>query len=91
MRRRVLALISAVRDSRPDSVEAYTRGGCFRFFLILRAVWPEAEAWYDGDHVVTRIGGRYYDIRGDVTRKVKDAYPLVQERRLFCGAWRWGL
>lgn len=52
-------------------VGIFTKGGCFNFFLILRAVYPEAEAWYDRDHVVTKIDNKFYDINGVIKNTEK--------------------
>jgi hypothetical protein len=30
-------------------------------------VFPEAECWYDTDHVCTKIDDKFYDITGEVT------------------------
>ncbi|HPJ65958.1 MAG TPA: hypothetical protein PK243_10585 [Flexilinea sp.] len=56
--------ITITKESNPLAVEIYTRGGCFKFFKILQSKFPEAEAFYDGDHVITKIDGKYYDING---------------------------
>lgn len=45
-------------------------GACFKLFLILRAVYPKAEPYYDVNHIVTKINNRFYDIRGDVTLEI---------------------
>lgn len=84
---RVLQLIAAIRDSRPDSVVAYTNGSCFRFYLILKAAFPSAVAMYDGNHVVTLLGGRMYDIRGIVARADlnADPYELKWEPNAWAG------
>ena len=29
-------------------------------------MYPEAELYYDEDHVITKIGNRFYDITGSV-------------------------
>ncbi|WGH15473.1 hypothetical protein [Pseudomonas phage PA_LZ02] len=86
---RVLRLVSAVRESRSDSVQAYTQGGCYQFFLVLRAAFPGAVPYYDGvqGHVLTRIGGRLYDVTGEV--RCPQAYPLSREPRIARQAHRW--
>ncbi len=63
----VMRLITAIRESRDDNQLAYTSGGCYQFYLILASVFPEATAWYDSDHVITRIEGRFYDVTGEIT------------------------
>lgn len=67
--RNVLRLIYAIRNSFPQSVEVYTKGSCYQFFKILQAVFPEAEAYYDCDHVITKIDGQFYDITGRVKKE----------------------
>ncbi|AME18029.1 hypothetical protein AAT1_02007 [Pseudomonas phage AAT-1] len=85
----MLRLVSAVRESRSDSVQAYTQGGCYQFFLVLRAAFPGAVPYYDGvqGHVLTRIGGRLYDVTGEV--RCPQAYPLSREPRIARQAHRW--
>jgi hypothetical protein len=61
-----LALIEAIRASFVEAENVYRSGSCYRFYLILRQVYPDAVAYYDGDHVITRIDDRYYDISGEV-------------------------
>lgn len=58
--------ISKIRDSFVGSQHVYTNGSCYHFYLILKEVFPKAEAWYDGEHVVTKIDGKFYDITGEV-------------------------
>lgn len=62
----VLAFLAALRDVHPDMARWGQHGGCFRVYLLLKQAFPDAEAWYDGDHVITKIGDRFYDIRGQV-------------------------
>lgn len=68
--RKILRIISVIRDSRPDNEYWYTNGGCWELFKILRVIYPEAKAWYDGQHVVTCVNGRLYDITGSVSFKM---------------------
>jgi len=58
--------ISIIRDSFIGSQQVYTEGSCYHFYLILKEVFPDAECWYDLDHVITKIDNRYYDITGEV-------------------------
>lgn len=59
--------ISTIRDSFIGSQQVYTEGSCYHFYLILKEVFPEAECIYDGDHVLTRLDGKCYDITGIVS------------------------
>lgn len=72
-------LISAIRSSFPAALEVYTRGSCYQFYIILKTAFPQADAYYNSDHVITRIGGRFYDITGEVERtnhlRMSEHYP----------------
>ena len=76
---RINRLIKAIRESFGSSIAVYTMGNCYQFYEILKAVFDEAEAYYDGNHVWTKIGENYYDIRGKKnlgnTRLVKVEEP----------------
>lgn len=62
----VLAFLAVLREVHPDMARWGLRGGCFRVFLLLQQRFPTAEAWYDGNHVITRVGIRFFDITGEV-------------------------
>jgi hypothetical protein len=49
-------------------------GGCYKFHLILKEVFPWAQCYYNSNHVITRIGLRYYDINGEVKPTKQDNY-----------------
>lgn len=42
----------------------FTNGSCYKFYLILKEIYPDAVAYYDSDHIITKIGSMYYDIEG---------------------------
>lgn len=65
---KVELFISRVRDSFIGSQQVYTAGSCYHFYLILKEVFPEAQCYFDEDHIITEISGRYYDITGEVRR-----------------------
>ena len=62
----IVKIIAAIRDSHPDMEQLYMEGQCYAFHLILRSIFPYAQAWYSPSegHVYSRIYGSYYDIRG---------------------------
>jgi hypothetical protein len=63
----VESFIARVRQISPLMVKICTQGSCYRFYLLLKEVFPDAEAFYDMYfHVITRIDGRYFDISGEV-------------------------
>ena len=65
-RNSVEQFIAAVRDSFIGSQQVYTEGSCYHFYLILKEVFPDADAYYDADHIITKIDGKFYDITGEV-------------------------
>lgn len=60
----VLKFITLIRKTF-GRYEEYS-GGCYKFYLILKQVFPEAIGYYNDAHVITRIGDKYYDIDGEV-------------------------
>jgi hypothetical protein len=60
--------IAKIRDSFIGSQQVYTEGSCYHFYLIMKEIFPEAECWYDEDHIVTKIGDSFYDITGEVRK-----------------------
>lgn len=72
----VLNFISTIRESFDESKKVYTQGSCYHFYKILKCVFPDAIAYYDMDHIITRIGDKYYDINGEYT-DLKNYLPLT--------------
>lgn len=64
--RKILNQISALRDSHPQMVNIFRYGSCLNLFCILKLIYPEAEAYYNQDHIVTKIDKSFYDISGRV-------------------------
>jgi len=60
----ILNIIKAIRESWSSSVVVYTYGCCYQFYEILKAIFPTAESYWDGNHIFTKIDGEYYDIKG---------------------------
>lgn len=89
--------IKTIRESFQSSTAVYTCGCCYQFYEILKVVFPEAEPYYDGNHVWTKIDGKFYDIKGeckfepphirlikelnDVERKTLNRFKLLDEDR----------
>jgi len=65
----ILRIISAIRNSFPDAENVYLNGSCYRFYKILKTIFPDAEAYYDSNHVITKIGTNFYDITGKVKKE----------------------
>ena len=68
MENKVERFIATIRDSFIGSQQVYTEGSCYHFYLILKEVFPQAICWYDLDHIITEIDGKFYDITGEIKR-----------------------
>ena len=53
-------------------------GKCYEVHRLLKVVFPKASAWYDDNHVITRINGKFYDKTGEV--KHKPYIPITGNR-----------
>lgn len=62
----VLSLIEEISNSNPIMEDIFLNGRCFNLYRILAVVFPEALAYYDLNHIITKIDDRYYDITGEV-------------------------
>lgn len=82
----VLAFLAALRDVHPDMARWGQHGGCFRVYLLLKQAFPDAEAWYDGDHVITRVGASFFDITG----KVRPFTHIPMDKPSMEEAYTWG-
>lgn len=61
-----LNFIRTIRKSFIGAEIVYMEGSCYQFYKILKCVFPDAIAYYDSNHVITKIGNKYYDINGEV-------------------------
>ena len=66
MKEQILKFIETIRTSFIGSETVYTQGSCYQFYKILKSVFPQANAYYDSNHVITEIEGNFYDITGQV-------------------------
>lgn len=41
---------------------------CYRLYLLLKQLFPESQGWYNSDHVITEIDGKFYDIDGETSK-----------------------
>jgi len=67
--REILNFISILRQAHPEMERIFSNGACFYLYLLLKKAYPEAVAYYDNNHVITKIGNKYYDITGSVECK----------------------
>ena len=84
----VTAFLAMLRNLHPELEWKCLHGSCFRLYLLLKEVWPDAEAWTNVNHVITKIDGRFYDIRGEVA---STGYtPMMNEPAMYNRAYYWG-
>ena len=67
--KKILDFIRIMRGSFPDATIVYTHGACYSFYSILKAVFGAAKACSAGNHIVTKRGGRFYDIHGEYIKE----------------------
>ena len=65
---KVEAFISGIRENWPESLSYYQFGGCYEFAQILKFQYPQARILSDNNHVITQIGERCFDIRGEISK-----------------------
>jgi len=65
----ILELIGELRGSHTEMEHIFLNGRCFNLYLLLRRIYPQSIPWYNSDHIITEIDGKYYDITGQVSNK----------------------
>lgn len=63
---RILNTISQIRNSHSKQESIFLYGSCLNFYLILHSIYPEAKPFFNVDHIITEIDGKYYDITGQI-------------------------
>ena len=80
-------IIDTFREIVPDAEYRYTNGGCFQFYRLLHSIDDSAEPYYDGDHVITRIDDKFYDVTGEV--ECGRHLPMMDEPNTYWDAFTW--
>lgn len=62
----ILQFCKVIRESFAHAEFVYTHGSCYKFHEILKAKFEDAIPYYNVDHVISRIGNRFYDVTGEV-------------------------
>jgi len=60
----LLEIIKILKHSHVTIKKIFSDGACYEFYRFLKLLYPNAEAWYDGNHVYTKIDDTFYDING---------------------------
>jgi hypothetical protein len=63
-----LDIIDPLRKTDPYIQNIFSLGGCYQFYLFLKAIFPDAKPYmhYRKNHVITEIDNRFYDIDGEI-------------------------
>ncbi|MDH6308023.1 hypothetical protein M2451_002542 [Dysgonomonas sp. PFB1-18] len=75
-------IITTLRDSDVYIEHIFMRGGCYKFHLFLKSIYPDAKPYIhqDKDHIATKIHNRLFDIRGSIEPKFEELYsPLKND------------
>lgn len=62
----ILDFLKELRNANPIIEDIFMAGSCTNLYFILKATCPNASAYFNGDHVITNIKDKYYDITGEV-------------------------
>lgn len=70
----------AVQDKVNDLIKEYNKvfegePNCFQFAGQLCAKFPKSEMYYNGDHIITKIKGNFYDFKG-IIKNTENYLPL---------------
>ncbi len=63
---RPIEFIDALRKTDRYIEAIFMQGGCYQFHLLMKKMYPSAKAYISSkdDHIVSEIGGVFYDITG---------------------------
>ncbi len=67
---RILDIVRKVRQlafAEQDMIHAMTHGSCFRFADLMRTIDSKISLYNNQDHVICRLSGVFFDIRGKLT------------------------
>lgn len=71
MHEKVLKVIEVIADNIPVKIQ------CYSFHLILKSIFDDVVPYYNSDHIISRIGDKYYDIDGEVEEY--NSYSILEE------------
>lgn len=79
-------LIENLRKTDPYIEAIFMQGGCYRFHLFLKSIWPDALPMMSAsrDHIGTQIGDKIYDIRG---ASEEDFAPATEDDMELASGW----
>lgn len=70
-------------------VDLCQHGGCYKFHLVLKGIYPDALPYWNESHVGTKIGDHFYDINGEMFPKTKKYYsPMTESAIKAASIWK---
>lgn len=83
-----LLLVNSLRETDRYIESIFMQGGCYRFHLFLKNIFPVATPFIhkDKDHIVSKIGNKFFDIKGIVENK-NEYYPLKKSELEMVEKW----
>ena len=78
---KTLKIIAEIRNSHSKMRNIFTKGSCYNLYSILKAIFPEAIAYSNIDHIITRIDDIYYDINGIANNKGYMKWKYLHPRK----------
>lgn len=78
---KAINLIHEISMSNTIIKEIFLKGSCCNLYFILKSVFPEAKAYFNVDHIITKIDKKYYDITGEISLKevTKKGYKPINK------------
>ena len=67
-------IINIIKESFAGSIHIYTEGSCYKFYLILKKLFKNAEPYYYNYHVVSKINNKFWDITGQINGELYKPY-----------------
>lgn len=80
-----LDFITRLREIYPERYADFSEG-CLKFYLLLKAMYPQANGWFNSTHTLTEIDGHCYDIDG-LAIKTPDYLPIEEFGCYHTTAW----
>ena len=81
----ILSFIEELNQTDMYIHHIYSKGGCYKFHILLSKMYKGTIPYTNGKHIITRYKGKYYDIYGEVDnqdgfRKLTDEdIPVVSK------------
>jgi hypothetical protein len=84
-----LDIIDPLRKTDPYIQNIYSMGGCYQFYIFLKAIFPQAKPFMSkmNNHVVTEIDGKLYDIDGEAHYTNDWFRPFTEEDHEMAKEW----